>query len=243
VIALTLLGTLFGPAHAVRASSEIDTSTVLTDKSAMHESVPTDEYVEPLSEDELQRYLKEVKESPVYFRRSNFATALGKRKETRAVPDLCNAMRTDSVAAVRAQIMGALMMIGDRRAVPALLEAMKEDPSIKNRCVAAQALADRFDERGTVTATLFDIFTKKDFGEVDWWKVVDYPGLPDSLRTLMIAIEPNGLMRAALGSLERMGGDEVIAGLEEALGNPDKEVRDAAKAALYRLRTKKTRGE
>jgi HEAT repeat protein len=198
---------------------------------------------EPLTEEELQRYLKEVRENSIHDMRSNFATALGKLKETRAVPNLCNAMRTDSVAMVRGDMINALGWIEDRRAVPALREAMKDDPNIKNRCVAAQALADRFDERGTVTATLFDIFTKKDFGKVDWCKVVDYPGLPDSLRTLMIARAPHGLMRAALGSLERMGGDEVIAGLEEALGNPDKDVRDAAKAALDRLRRKEIGGE
>ncbi len=243
VAAVTLFGALLSPADTAQANCESDTSAVLANTTGMQKRVPTDEYIEPLTDENLRRYLKEVRGNPVYSARANFAMALGKRKETRAVPELCNVMRTDSVAAVRADIMAALKMIGDRRAVPALREAMNEDPSIRNRCVAAQVLAEGFGERGQVVTTLFDIFAKKDFGQVDWAKVVDRPGLPDSLRSVMVAREPHVLVRAALGSLERIGGDRVIAGLEEALRNPDKEVCDSAKAALNRLRAKKTADE
>lgn len=197
-----------------------------------------------VSEKEFQRLLKIVKEGGERYQgfgeypRSEAALELTRIGDPRAIPTLCKAMRTDSVSLVRSDIMNALGAFGDRRAVPALMEAMREDPDIRNRFLAASILAEDFGETEVAMPTLFDTFMKKGFEKEDWEKLLNRPDLPDSLRMRLIAESPHRWMGRALTALEKIGGPEVIAGLDRATESSDPEVREAAKGALKRLMAK-----
>jgi HEAT repeat protein len=212
--------------------------TSMAARKAREHIIPPPEPVRKVSEKEFQRLLKAVKEGRTITIRSDSAFELIRLKDPRAIPTLCEAMRTDSARLVRSDIMNALGAFGDRRAVPALVEAMREDPHIGNRFLAASILAEDFGENEVAMPTLLDMFMKKGFEKEDWEKVFNRPDLPDSLRMRLVAEYPHGLMWSALMTLEKIGGEEVMAGLERAQQSEDKEVRDAAKAAMERLRSK-----
>ena len=197
---------------------------------------------EKISEGEFQRYLKELKEgTPPYLRR-NYAMALTRMRDLRAVEPLCEAAESDSVAMVRRDIMLDLGIFRDRRAVPVLTRALKKDPHIGNRLTAAFVLVKDFNERTVAVPTLLDLFRKKGFEGQDWEKLLDRPDLPDSLRRELVANYPHYLSAQALKLLEEIGEEEVIAGLEKALNSRDADVRESARAALARIRSKKKAG-
>jgi HEAT repeat protein len=79
---------------------------------------------------------------------------------------------------------------------------------------------------------------KKGFEKEDWEKLLNRPDLPDSLRMRLVAESPHRLMSYALMTLEKIGGEEVIEGLERAEQSKDSEVREAAKGAVKRLMAK-----
>ena len=212
--------------------------TSMAARKAREHIIPPPEPVRKVSEKEFQRLLKAVKEGRTITIRSDSAFELIRLKDPRAIPTLCEAMRTDSVRLVRSDIMNALGVFGDRRAVPALVEAMRGDPHIGNRFLAASILAEDFGEKEVAMPTLLDTFMKKGFEKEDWEKVLNRPDLPDSLRTRLIAEYPHRLMSYALMTLEKIGGAEVIAGLDRAAESEDREVREAAKGAVKRLMAK-----
>jgi len=212
--------------------------TSMAARKAREHIIPPPEPVRKVSEEEFQGLLKAVKEGRTITIRSDSAFELIRLKDPRAIPTLCEAMRTDSVRLVRSDIMNALGAFGDRRAVPALVEAMRGDPHIGNRYLAASILAEDFGEKEVAMPTLFDIFMKKGFEKEDWEKVLNRPDLPDSLRMRLVAESPHRLMWRALVALEKIGGPEVIARLDRATESEDSEVREAAKGAVKRLMAK-----
>jgi HEAT repeat protein len=228
---------LMVPARAAALGSAKPDTSMAARESTRVRSIPLPVPVRKVSEEEFQRLLKTVKEGGEYSR-SHSALELTRIRDPRAIPTLCEAMRTDSVSLVRSDIMSDLGVFGDRRAVPALVEAMREDSHIGNRCLAASVLARDFGEKGVATPTLLDIVMKKGFEKEDWEKVLDRPDLPDSLRIRLVGEYPHRLMWSALRALEEAGGEEVIAGLERAQQSEGKEVREAAKAAVERLRAR-----
>jgi HEAT repeat protein len=220
------------------ALNGVKPDTSMAARKAREHIIPPPEPVRKVSEEEFQRLLKKVKEGKAELNRSQAALELTRIGDPRAVPTLCEAVRTDSVRLVRSDIIKDLGVLGDRRAVPCLVEAMREDPDIRNRYLAASILAEDFGEKEVAMPTLFDIFMKKGFEKEDWEKVLNRPDLPDSLRMRLVAESPHRLMWRALVALEKIGGPEVIARLDRATESEDSEVREAAKGAVKRLMAK-----
>ena len=225
------------------ATPDGDTTRVRID-TTWTSKTPTEAPHQPkkISEEEFQKYLKQVREGETPNLRSNYAMALTRLRDLRAVETLCDAAESDSVASVRRDIMMNLGSLHDRRAVPVLTRALKKEPHVGNKLAAAFVLVKDFNEKTVTVPTLLDLFMKKGFEGQDWEKLLDRPDLRDSMRRELVANYPHYLSAQALKLLEEIGGEEVIAGLEKALNSKDADVRESARAALARIRSKKKAG-
>lgn len=154
----------------------------------------------------LVKALIEELENGDSIERGNAALQLGKIGDKSAVPSLIRALKYKEDSVVQWEAAEALGKIGDRRATPALVEALR-DRSKTVRQKAAMALGKMGNNAG-----LSHIFWILQDDE-DWWN-----------------------RRDAAAILGNIGDKSVMPYLKKALRDKNKEVREAAKKAIEKIK-------
>jgi len=134
---------------------------------------------------------------------------LGRSRDPRGVPILIEVIKNYEIIPARIQAIEALGMIRDRSVIP-LLEDLLEDKEIKIRLSAAYTLVDNlvgFNEKNLKTLPIFIAVLKSNLSA--------------------------GFKQTALDGLEKIGNDEAITAIGEALNDKDKLVQ---RFALYNLK-------
>jgi beta-lactamase regulating signal transducer with metallopeptidase domain len=170
--------------------------------------------------------------------REHAASVLGELGDERAVLPLIQVILNDGNASVREHACEALGALGDVRALDPLITVMRTDGSARVREHCAGAVGELQDPRSY--ETLLEVMYGGDTEQVRAHaaEALGSSGDPRALGPLLNVLQDGSAvmrMHAAMG-LGELGDERAAGALRQAEDDPDRQVRQAAREALRKIR-------